>query len=159
MYKAVFFVLAFSLVSCPALATEGRASRAPVEAPIPVVPGPDIVRTSSGTTAFAARETAGPDTFVIYGGPDRGTEGKFQLENGVTSDWGGGNGLPGGYGGGPSAWTPVDLSEEPVYWHQSTFNAENLNSNGAGNHALWSGIAPAGSGMEPPRLQTGAGAI
>lgn len=97
---------------------------------------------SSGTAGTAARETAGPDSFVIYGGPDRIPEGRFELGDGVTPDWGSGNGLPGGYGGGPGAWTPVDMTEDPVYWHQSTFNAENLNSNGAGNNALWSGIAP-----------------
>ena len=102
----------------------------------------DPIRQTSGASAFspaarvptlAARETTGPDTFVLYGGPDHPTEGKFQLADGVTPDWGDGNGLPGGYGGGPDAWTPVDLTEQPIYWNVDTFNAANLNGNGAGN--------------------------
>lgn len=112
--------------------------------PVPVDDGPGVFLTSSGTAqALAARETAGPDTFVLYGGPDEPTEGKFQLGDGVTPDWGGGNGLPGGYGGGPQAWTPVDPTKDPVYWNVSTFNAENLNDHGPGNHAMWCGL-PAG---------------
>lgn len=38
--------------------------------------------------------------------------------------------------------TPKNLTGVDSFWHQSTFNAENLNNNGSGNHALWSGLAP-----------------
>jgi len=110
--------------------------------PEPGFPGSLLI--SSGTaTGLAARETTGPDTFVLYGGPDHPTEGKFQLADGTTADWGGGNLLPGGYGGDPGAWSPVDITHERVYWHRDTYNAENLNSNGTGNHAMWCGL-PAG---------------
>ena len=102
---------------------------------------PGSVLHSSGTAdGLVARETAGPDTFALYGGPDHPTEGKFQLADGVTADWGSGNGLPGNYGGGLGAWTPVDLTHQRVYWHPDTFNAENLNTNGPGNHAMWCGL-------------------
>jgi hypothetical protein len=101
-----------------------------------------VITSSSSSLVLATRETAGLDTFVLYGGPDHPTEGKFQMVDGVTADWGGGNGLPGGgYGGGPNAWIPVDLRDQPVYWHVDTFAAENLNSNGPGNRAMWSGVA------------------
>ncbi|RKZ11906.1 hypothetical protein DRQ32_04880 [bacterium] len=110
--------------------------------PEPGFPGSLLI--SSGTASgLAARETTGPDTFVLYGGPDHPTEGKFQLADGITADWGGGNLLPGGYGGDPGAWSPVDLTYQRVYWHRDTYNAENLDSNGAGNHAMWCGL-PAG---------------
>jgi hypothetical protein len=120
--------------------TTPDASRA--ERPLIAMPGATL--TSSGTAhGLAGRETAGPDTFVLYGGPDHPTEGKFQLADGVTPDWGDGSGLPGRYGGGPDAWTPVDLTHQRVFWHRDTFNGENLNDNGPGNHAMWSGL-PAG---------------
>ena len=115
-----------------------RVERKTEPVPVPVEAG--SILTSSSSSAVAARETAGPDTFVLYGGPEHPTEGKFQLADGVTPDWGDGSGLPGGYGGGPEAWTPVDLTKEPIYWNVDTFNAENLNSNGPGNHALWCGF-------------------
>jgi hypothetical protein len=35
----------------------------------------------------------------------------------------------------------VDLTDLPVFWHRDTFHAENLNNNGTGNHAMWSGVA------------------
>jgi len=96
---------------------------------------------STGTArGLAARETAGPDTFVLYGGPDHPTEGKFQMSDGKTPDWGGGNGLPGGYGGGADAWTPVDLTKTDVYWQQSEFNTFNLGGHGLGNKAMWCGV-------------------
>ena len=34
----------------------------------------------------------------------------------------------------------VSVQAQP-YWHVDTFNAENLNDNGAGNHAMWCGLA------------------
>jgi hypothetical protein len=107
---------------------------------IPVIAGENVVLTSSGTH-LAARETSGPDTFALYGGPDHPTEGKFQLANGLTPDWGGGNGLPGRYGGGPEAWTPADLTDDPVFWHRSQFNAQALGIvQPSPNHAMWSGV-------------------
>jgi hypothetical protein len=128
------------------LAAPALADREPVDesqARVPVIAGPRITLTSAGSvSALAARETTGPDTFALYGGSDHPTEGKFQLGDRVTPDWGGGNGLPGGtHGGGPDAWTPADLTFEPNYWQRSTFNAENLNDNGPGNHAMWCGVA------------------
>ena len=97
------------LIASSALAD--REPNAAREEKIPVDHRADAVLVSSGTAnGLAARETAGPDTFALYGGPDELTEGKFQLANGTTADWGGGNGLPGGYGGGPDAWTPVTTS-------------------------------------------------
>lgn len=66
------------------------------------------------------------DTFTIYGGPARYPEGRFEDEGGSTS-WNG--------------WTSADLSDTPLYWHVDTFNAENLQGHGPGNHALWSGQA------------------
>jgi hypothetical protein len=94
---------------------------------------------SSSSRHLALRETAGPDTFALYGGPDEVTEGKFQLANGITPDWGGGNGLP--YTGAPGEWTPVDLTDQPVYWHRSEFNAQTLGtSQPSPNNAMWSGV-------------------
>jgi hypothetical protein len=135
MNRIAMCVVLHLLLCSPATAQTPEPERTPV------INGPGLVYMSHGTGALAARETAGPDTFVLYGGPDHPTQGKFQLANELTPDWGGGNGLPGGYGGGPDAWTPVDLTWQPLYWHVSTFNAENLNDNGPGNRALWCGVA------------------
>ena len=139
--RPLILLLTIAATSTPALASNHDAADARSPEMIPAVDGPGVILSSSSSKTFAARETAGPDTFVLYGGPDHPTEGKFQLADGVTPDWGDGTGLPGGgYGGGPDAWTPVDLTDYPVYWHVDTHNAENLNSNGVGNHAMWSGI-------------------
>ncbi|RKZ14190.1 hypothetical protein DRQ53_12100 [bacterium] len=118
-------------------ATTGATDRTAVDRQH-VMDGPGTILTSSGSSLLA-RETAGPDTFAIYGGPDEPEEGKFQVgEDNPLPDWGDGNGLP--YVGGAGSWTPVDLTDQAVYWHVDTFNAGNLNSNGAGNHAMWSGL-------------------
>jgi hypothetical protein len=124
------------MIATSASATE-RAGHS--EPRIPAMYGEGVILTSNGTT-LVARETAGPDTFALYGGPNEPVEGKFQLADRLTPDWGGGNELPGGYGGGPDAWHPVDLTDKAVYWHQSAFNAATLNDNGAGNQALWCGV-------------------
>lgn len=98
-----------------------------------------VLTSTSSAQHLARRETAGPDTFALYGGPDELTEGKFQLDNGITPDWGGGNGLP--WTGAPGEWTPVDLTDQPVYWHRSQFNAQTLGTNQPSpNHAMWSGV-------------------
>lgn len=134
LQRAILIMLAM-LGSVPALAMDQDAER-----PRPVVDGPGVIWSSNRSAqSLLARETAGPDTFALYGGPGEPAEGKFQTEAGP--DWGGGNGLPGGYGGGEGAWTPVDRSAVPNYWHVSTFNAENLNGHGPGNQAMWCGVA------------------
>ena len=79
---------------------------------------------SSSLNTGVARETTGPDTFAIYGGPDRPLEGRFEDGGGAVS-WNG--------------WTTFDQTEVPVFWYVDTFNSENLNGNGAGNHSMWCG--------------------
>ena len=142
MRGAVTLVLALFVLGfvSPSTAAEQRTDEERTR--VPAVAGPQVTLTSHGTaSALAARETAGPDTFALYGGADELTEGKFELANGVTPDWGGGNGRPRGYGGGPDAWAPVDLTDQPVYWHQSQFNAQTLGTTQPSpNHAMWSGL-------------------
>jgi hypothetical protein len=97
------------------------------------------ILSSNTSSRIPARETAGPDTFALYGGPDHPTQGKFQLEEGVTPDWGGGNGLP--WTGAAGEWTPVDITDQPVYWHRDQFNAQNLGTTQPSpNHAMWCGL-------------------
>lgn len=123
-----------------ALAEDGGTADRGIETQRQVTRGgaSSTLTSNSSTLNLAARETAGPDTFAIYGGPDEITEGKFQLANGVTPDWG--DGSAGDYTGAAGQWTPVDLTDQPVYWHRDQFNASTLNNNGAGNHAMWSGV-------------------
>ena len=107
------------VLSVSALAAEKRTD-------LPTISGETGVRLySTGThQALAARETAGPDTFALYGGPDAGLEGKFQTSTGPPDFQG---------------WTPVDLTDIQLAWQVSTFMADNLNGNGPGNHAYWCG--------------------
>lgn len=136
----------FSLMLCLAMvsaasmafaATSGTADRDTSELKY-VMDGPGTILTSNGSSLLA-RETAGPDTFAIYGGPDQPTEGKFQTGgDNPLPDWGDGNGLP--YVGGAGSWTPVDITDQPVYFHIDTFKTDNLNNNGVGNKAMWSGL-------------------
>jgi hypothetical protein len=140
MKRFLSLTLCLAMVAAASVAfaaTSGTAGGDNVQRHI-AVSGPGVLLTSSTSSAIAARETAGPDTFALYGGPDEAIEGKFNLANGVTPDWGDGTGS--GYTGAATQWRPVDLTDQPVYWHQSTFNAENLNGNGAGNNAIWSGV-------------------
>jgi hypothetical protein len=132
--------IALLVIAGPVSSDRAPEEAAPTPIPVRTVPG-TILTSSSTTSGLALRETAGLDSFVLYGGPDHPSEGKFQMADGSTPDWGGGNGLPGGYGGGPNAWKPVDLTQRPTYWHVDTFNAENLNGNGAGNRAMWCGLS------------------
>lgn len=132
--------IVLGFLTASVLVATGPAER-PAERPVAVVERPGLVLSStSSSRSLMARETAGPDTFALYGGPDELYEGKF-IRQGNHPDWGGGNGLPGGgYGGGPDAWTPKDMTKLPVYWHVSTFNAANLHTNGPGNRAMWCGL-------------------
>ena len=109
--RSSLLVLATVLLATAATAANREPAAKGAALPDPIIDGQGVLITSSTSSANAlvARETAGSDTFILYGGPDRRAEGKFQLVDGVTADWGGGNGLPGGrYGGGPNAWAPVD---------------------------------------------------
>lgn len=90
-------------------------------------PGPNDVRVSASHSG-ASMAKAGVDSFYLYGGPDEPTEGKFQDALGVLPD--------------RQGWIGVDLTDEPVYWQVSTFEAGNLNDHGAGNHAVWCGQSP-----------------
>jgi len=38
-----------------------------------------------------------------------------------------------------NGWITVDYTDFAEHWHIDTFNAENLNGHGAGNHAMWAG--------------------
>lgn len=114
--------------------------------PLRIAPG-DATRLHSTTTgsALLQRETAGPDTFDLYGGPqnlvrdpdgvpgngDEYVEGKFQAPDGFTAR---------GLSASDGDWTGVDLTDVEPFWQVSTFNAENLNGNGPGNRAMWCGI-------------------
>jgi len=103
---------------------------------IAVVDDPSVFITSSGSSlGLAARELAGPDTFILYGGPLAGDEGRFEV--GGVPDWGDGSGVPSAFG--PGAWTPSDLTDQPVFWHISQTHAANLDVGTVGNHAMWSG--------------------
>lgn len=86
----------------------------------------DSVWLSASTTSAVpmARETTGPDTFVLYGGPDRPLEGKFEDASGRAS-WNG--------------WVSYDATDVAPRWHVSTFNAENLGAGTDGNLAMWCG--------------------
>ncbi len=91
------------------------------------------------------RESAGPDTFDLYGGParrlrdpdglpdtgDEYVEGRFEDLSGNR---------PRGLSASPEDWTGVDRTDEVGAWQVATFNAANLNGNGTGNRALWSGF-------------------
>jgi hypothetical protein len=95
------------------------------------VDGPGVVgHSASSSQHVALRELAGPDTFVLYGGPagipraGNPADGKFGTIGSASRD----------------GWDGYDLTDNPVFWHVSTFNAANLNNNGAGNLAMWSGV-------------------
>ena len=80
---------------------------------------------SSGRLSKAAT-----DSFNLYGGVrsdgsnDRRPEGQFQTQALFPQDQG---------------WTSVDLTENPTFWHTSTFNAANLDP-APSNRAMWSGV-------------------
>lgn len=97
------------------------------------VPGESaVLHSATDLQSLRHKEAAGPDTFALYGyadgytttSPPNTDEGRFQVD-GYVPDRGG--------------WISVDRTDLPVYWQISQFNAENLNGNGAGNHAVWCG--------------------
>ncbi len=108
--------------------------------------GPGVLLQSSHSNQSVRFKVAGvQDTFPLYGGPaqildnDPGdgpwpnprpvNEGKFQDVNGILPDMQG--------------WTGVDLTDQPVHWQISDFNAGNLNGHGVGNQAYWCGQSAA----------------
>jgi len=104
-----------------------------------------VLSSATSSQSLLLREAAGPDTFDLYGGErrlvrdpdgvpgsgDEYVEGKFEDPLGVS---------PRGLSPNPGDWTGVDRTDQPNYWQVNTFNAENLNGNGAGNNAMWSGL-------------------
>ena len=106
--------------------------------------GTGYLHSASTATALSSRQSAGPDTFDVYGGPlrrlrdpdgipgsgDEYVEGKFEDEVGF---------VPRGLSPDPGDWTGVDLTDQPSRWHVDTFNAENLGG-GVGNRAMWAGL-------------------
>jgi FlgD Ig-like domain len=81
-------------------------------------------RTLVSTSSYSVLSKAPTDTFYLYGGPGT-NEGKFQAVVGPIAE--------------RQGWIGVDLTDKPVYWQVSTFNAENLGGHGPGNNAAWSG--------------------
>jgi len=104
-----------------------------------------VLTSATSSQSLLLREAAGPDTFDLYGGErnlvrdpdgvpgsgDEYVEGKFEDPLGVS---------PRGLSPNPGDWTGVDLTDTPNFFQVSTFNAENLNGNGASNNAMWSGL-------------------
>jgi hypothetical protein len=138
MKRFLSLTLCLAMVAAASVAfaaTSGTAGGDNVQRQI-AVDGQGVLLTSNTSSALAARETAGPDTFALYGGPDEIIEGKFQLANGVTPDWGDGSGS--GYTGAPGQWRPVDLTDQPVYWHQSDFNGTVTGNGKDGTNAVFS---------------------
>jgi len=116
-----------------------------------VIDGQGVLQTSTTSSqSLLMREAAGPDTFDLYGGAqnlvrdpdgipgsgDEYVEGKFQDVTGFTP-----RGLRTVASPGANQWFGVDLTDQPTYFQVSDFNAENLNGNGSGNEAAWSGLA------------------
>ena len=145
MMRVIPLLVLFSLCA-PAFA---RAERTPERSEIHfAIPGPGVVLESSFSGQSLRRDSAGPDTFDIYGGPtrrlrdpdgipgngDEYVEGKFEDAGGLA---------PRGLSPNPGDWTGVDLTDQEPFWSVDTFNAANLNGNGVGNRAMWAGL-PAG---------------
>lgn len=87
--------------------------------------GRESVLTSTNSAAtHLARESAGPDTFDLYGGTGS-LAGKFSDPTGTLPD--------------RQGWIGVDVTDVPPAWHASTFNAANLGGHGEGNRAFWCG--------------------
>lgn len=97
------------------------------------IEGPNTVLTSSSSDA-RFKATAGTDTFCLFGGPGS-DDGKFSDSTGVVPlsiaqlD--------------AAGWVFVDVTDQPTLWQLSTFNMDNLNSNGAGNQGMWAGQSAA----------------
>lgn len=117
MRTAVACLLILLFLDVPA-----EAGRRHEPSPIPQIASSPVTITGTGT-GFPGKTSAAADTFVLYGGP--GTlEGKFSDAAGNPDAQG---------------WVGVDQTEQPTLWQRSTFNAQNLNNAGPGNHAMWAG--------------------
>lgn len=131
---AVGAVLLLATHPASAARTGSPASSSPVEQP-------ELARyheqavLHGGTTSSLSK--AATDSFNIYGGVrqdgsnDRRPEGQFQDFLLFPVDQG---------------WFGVDRTENPTYWHISTFNAENF-AGGVGNNAMWSGVEAGAPGF------------
>ena len=130
--RTTLFLLLAAALLVPALA-QARGSAPRSDGPSVQIAKPGASNVIHGGPAPTLARAA-TDSFNIYGGRrrdgsnDRRPEGQFQ--NFIL--------FPEAQG-----WTGVDLTEKPVFWNISTFNAENLDP-GAGNRAYWSGL-PAGT--------------
>ena len=118
-------MIAFRLfVASLCLLVTANAFAATVDQPQSQFGHDSLLRHYSTSSSLVARETAGPDTFVLYGGPFNPDEGKFETPGGAPDLQG---------------WVTQDLTDAPLAWQVSTFKADNLNGNGPGNLAFWCG--------------------
>ena len=147
MKRFLSFSLCLALIATAGLAFAANSTADRDLSDLHVAQEGDGVVLHSATSDQAVRfKAAGlQDTFPLYGGPaefldnDAGdgpwpnqrpaNEGKFQDVNGVIPD--------------RQNWTGVDLTDNPVFWQISDFNASNLNNHGAGNMAYWCGQSAA----------------
>ena len=123
-FLSLTLCLAMVAAAGTAFAAKGTVERDITDLRVAAEGADNVITSSTSNAALRYKETAGPDTFALYGGPGS-VEGKFQDALGVTPD--------------RQNWAGVDLTDNPVFWQISTFNAENLNNNGAGNNAYWCG--------------------
>jgi hypothetical protein len=106
----------------------------PAEEALRISPDHDHILFGAVVGAPASR-----DTFLVMGpwGSSAPFNGQFQTPDG-TPAWNG--------------WTSIDLTQKTTSaWHVDTYNAENLNSNGAGNRAAWCGsmVYPSCDPLDP----------
>ncbi len=132
-------VLAISatIISLVALALPCSASSWDQPQPTPqiAVPNPNAVQ-HGGKPGLSK---ASVDTFNIYGGNLKGVnnrlpEGQFETPFLAPDQQG---------------WTSVDRTENPAFWHESTFNADTLDP-APGNLAMWSGVPAGAPGYATP---------
>ena len=80
MKRIPSLLLIIMLATFASAAATGEPDVRNAEPRIPAVDGQGVVITSSSSSlVLATRETAGLDTFVLYGGPDHPTEGKIVM--------------------------------------------------------------------------------
>lgn len=121
MRLASFLLCLTLLLGVASNALSRPSDREPAgEATPRLLPFDDLLAPPPPSTKVAVTES-----LTVYGGP--GTlDGKFQ--DGVGQpDWQG--------------WTTVDRTDIESLWQVSTYLADNLGAQGAGNHALWCGRA------------------